>query len=124
MTLSWSTSDGDAGSYTATVASEDDSDSTSVTVEHAEPTITEFTVQDNSDCVLITDPAQFEVSWETEYTDDQDVTVTLPDGSTESGTSGTVTYSENGGCGEDFTFDIVAENEGGSDSDSRTVTAG
>lgn len=123
QTFSWSTSSGDAGDYTAAVASDNDSAATGVSVRKP-PTVDDFTVTDQSNCPLIGEESvSFDVSWSTSNANS--VTVSWDgSGQTESGTSGSATFDDpDGECNTDYQFDIVAENEVGSDSDSTTVTA-
>jgi len=90
------------------------------------PEITEFSVSDGSSCELVEDTASFDISWDTGNADSATVTV-VRGGRVRaeySGTSGQKTFQEDGQCNSTYTFEIVAENDGGETSQQTTRTAG
>jgi len=127
VTLSWETRSGDAGDYTATVKSEDDSDSTGVTVQ--EPA--NFAVSVDSTNSPVNEGNSLTVDATVENTGDvnaqQTITLDVPglgqDSTSEtlsSGESTTVSLSVGSGSGDagDYTATVASED----DSDSAGVT--
>lgn len=122
-TLTWTTSEGDAGDYSAEVASEDDSTTTSVSVQE-KPEITQF--DPSADCDLLQTDAQLTVNWDTTNADSVLVQIHDENGTKVdeyTGASGSETTSDEGGCSEKYTFTIDASNAVGSASDSAQETA-
>lgn len=127
VTLEWATGDGDAGDYTATVASEDDSADTGVDVR--EP-VSIDSFSSSASCttnILSPDEASLSVSWSTSSADSVTVTIiNQTSGGTVdqySGASGDETATVTGGCDHSYEFTIVASNEVSDASDSETHTA-
>jgi len=106
ISLFWETGDGDAGTHTATVASDDDSDVTGVTVHER----SNFTVEITSTTSPVSEGDELEVTAFVENTgaetDSQSVTLTIDDGPV---ASETITLES----GESTTIDLVWETEPG-----------
>jgi len=86
LTLSWATQPGDAGDYTATVASEDDTDSTDVRVDA--PANFEVAIDGTNSPVVESDPLTVTASVENtgDLADSQEITLAV-DGTTEDTTA-------------------------------------
>jgi subtilisin family serine protease len=126
VTLNWTTSDGDAGDYTATVASENDSVSTSVTVQ-TKPDPASFNVSIDSTNSPVTESETLSVNATVENTGDEtgtqelnltvdgtvvdSTTLTVGGGNT---TDTSLTWETESGDSGQYTATVTSENDSAS----------